>query len=111
MRAARALLKENYDLTDEEITPLLSVAPGPESQALTNAVLDALFGPEESTRTYTDWVRASLLANGLDAAELSARDLPNVLAILVATNRTIPLSRFADASQAAGERRALEPLV
>jgi hypothetical protein len=109
--AARILLRANYDLQDNEVVALLSVAPGLEAQALADAVLDALFGSDEITRTYTDWVRASLLANGLAASELSARDLPNVLAILVSTHRTIPLTQFTDACRAASERKALESLI
>jgi hypothetical protein len=109
--AARAMLKANYELNDDEIAELLSVAPGPEAHALAEGVLGAMIGPEDATRTYTDWVRASLIANNLGSAEIAARDLPNVLAILVATNRTVPIDRFADACRAAGERQALEALV
>lgn len=109
--AARELLRANYDLTDDELAGLLSVAPGSESRELAAEVVRALFGPDRGEKTYTRWVRASLIAGGLGGAEIPAEDLPNVLAVLVATNRTIPLSRFADACRLADERARLEALV
>lgn len=108
---AMALLRANYVLDPEELADLLSVAPGVEARALVDAVLDALFGPEVAGRSYTDWVRASLLANGLDGGEISAADLPNVLAVLIATQRTVPVARFVDACRAADARSALETLI
>ena len=109
--AARGLLKANYELSDDEVAQLLSLSPGPESRALAGHVLDALFGADLAGKTYTAWVRASLTANGLGLSEIPARDLVNVLAILVATNRTIPLSRFADACRLLDERARLETLI
>jgi hypothetical protein len=108
---ARELLRANYDLSEHELARLLSVAPGFESRRLAADVLDAVGGTEAGEKTYTAWVRASLLANGLGAADVPARDLANVLAILVATNRTIPLSRFADACRLLDERARLEALI
>ena len=108
---ARELLKRNYDLSDDEACDLLSVAPGAECKALASAILDALFGTQESEKTYTAWIRASLLANGLGRVDIRAGDLSNVLAILVATNRTIPLSQFADACRLMDERARLEALI
>lgn len=108
---ARALLKANYDLSDDEVARVLSVSPGGECRTLAGAVQDALFGPDTASKTYTDWVRASLYANGLTEAAIPARDVVNTLAILAATNRTIPLSRFADACRLLDERARLEALV
>lgn len=108
---ARPLLTANYDLTDEELNQLLSVAPGAESRRLAAAVIDATLGSEGRVRSYSRWVRASLLANGLGPTEIATQDLPDVLAILVATNRTVPVSRFADACKEAHERASLESLV
>jgi hypothetical protein len=110
-QAARQLLLANYDLTDDELSRLLSVAPGPESRALASEVIRALFGSDAEERSYTRWVRACLLANGLSGVNIPARDLPNVLAVLVATNRAIPLSRFADACRLLDERARLENLI
>jgi hypothetical protein len=109
--AARALLRANYDLTEAETSRLLSVSPGPDCQALADVVLEALFGPGRAEKTYTAWVRASLAANGLAATDIAARDVANVLAILVATNRTVPLTKFADACRLSDERARLETLL
>ena len=108
---AIGLLEENYRLTDRELCELLSVSPGPESQILATTILDALFGSERSERGYCAWVRASLLANGLCETKVPARDLLNLLTILVTTNRTIPLSRFVDACRVLEERSRLESLL
>ncbi len=105
------LLKANYDLADDEAAALLSVAPGAEARRLASAVFEAVFGPEQAARAYGDWVRASLLANGLGAVEIPTRDLSNVLAILVATNRTISLAQFADACREVHEQANLESLI
>jgi hypothetical protein len=109
--AARELLRTNYELSDEETAQLLSVSPGPESHALATEVVRALFGPDQGERTYSRWVRASLLANGIGDTEIPANDLLNVLSILVATNRTVPLSKFADACRLLDERVRLETLI
>ena len=108
--AARLLLR-NYDLDEIELAELLKVAPGEECQAMVDTVVAAIFGAEDDARTYTDWVRASLLANGLYSANISASDLPNVMAILVATNRTVSASQFVDACLAADAQAHLESLV
>lgn len=109
--AARTLLLANYDLTDDEFAELADVAPGDEARELSATVLEALFGPTEAVRSYSDWVRASLLANGIAPASIRPPDLANVLAILVATDRTIPASRYIDASRAAEEQATLETLI
>ena len=108
---ARRLLAANYELTEDELSQLLSVPPGAESRALAEDVLNALFGADRGEKTYTNWVRASLLANGLSDSGIPAQDLVHVLTILVATNRTIPLSAFADACRLADTRARLETLI
>jgi hypothetical protein len=110
-RIAWPLLKANYDLGDDEVAALLSVAPGAEGHRLASAAFEAVFGPDQAARSYGDWVRASLLANGLGSVEIPTRDLSNVLAILVATNRTIPLAQFADACREVHEQANLESLI
>lgn len=109
--AARVLLLRNYRLDDDELAQLLSVSPGAESRDLADAVVSALLGSEDGERTYSRWVRASLLANGLAGSEIPAGDLPNVLSILVATGRTVPLDQFVDACRAARDDAALESLI
>lgn len=108
--AARTLLFANYDLTDNEFSELVCLDSDDETSFVAS-VIEALFGPGNSARTYTDWIRASLLANGIVPATVGPRDLANVLSILVATKRTIPASQFIDASRAAEQQSALECLV
>jgi hypothetical protein len=108
---ASELLKENYWLTTSEIGELLSVSPGIESQSLARSILDALFASDRSERSYTAWVRASLLANGLSETKVPAQDLLNLLTILVATNRTIPLPKFVDTCRLLEERSHLETII
>jgi hypothetical protein len=109
--AARTLLLANYDLSDVEVADLLEVEPGVEAEELARAVLEILFGPEGRARGYVDWVRASLLANGLAATEIPASALHDVLTLLMATHRTVPPARFVDACRAALDRDSLERLV
>ena len=109
--AARTLLVENYELTEEELAELLEVGPGPEAEALAKAVLEAVFGPDRRVRGYVDWVRASLFANGLAPSAIPASAMNDVLTILIATNRTIPPSEFIDACRAARELDSLERLI
>lgn len=108
---ARTLLLANYDLEEHEVAELLEVEPGPEAETLAGVVLESLFGPDQKVRGYVDWVRASLLANGLAFTSIPASELGDVLAILIATNRTVPPAQFVDACRAARERETLERLV
>lgn len=109
--AAFELLNRNYDLSPDEAFDLLSVRSGAEAAALAEAVVEAVFGGPPGEKGFTRWVRASLLANGLGGTEVPARDLTDMLAVLVATNRTIPLSRFADVCLRSDERARLESLI
>jgi hypothetical protein len=109
--AAIPLLRANYELSNEEVSLLLSVAPGGEADRLTQAVLDIIFGHSSRRRGYSDWIRASLLANGIGDSMISADDLPDVMSILVATHRTVPLTRFADVCQEAQLRDTLDTLL
>lgn len=109
--AAWNLLVEPEGLTNSNRSELLTVDPGAEASNLADAVVEAIFGPQGAERGYCDWVRASLLANGLSAIDIPANDLPNVLAILVSTNRTVPLPQFADVCRVHRERSLLDTLV
>jgi hypothetical protein len=111
LAVARTLLLVNYNLTDDEVADLLEVEGGPEAESLARAVLESLFGPDDRVRSYVDWVRASLLANGLALSEIPASAINDVLTILMATNRTVPPSQFIDACRAARDRDSLERLV
>lgn len=109
--AARALLLANYDLDDAELADLLEVGGEAEARVLADSVLDALFGPSPPSRSYSDWVCASMRANGLDPRGFSAAGLADVLNILVATGRTVPLAEFADACRAARQQALLDTLI
>ena len=111
MITARALLLANYELEDVEANALLSVDPGDEAEALAGVVLELLFGPDRKVRGYVDWVRASLLANGLALASIPSSAINDVLSILLATNRTVPPSQFVDACRVARDRETLERFV
>ncbi len=111
LAVARTLLLANYELSNEEVADLLEVEEGSEAESLAKVVLESLFGPDQRVRSYSDWVRASLLANGLALSEIPASAINDVLTILMATNRTIPPSQFVDACQAAQDRDSLERLV
>ena len=108
---ARNALNANYELSEDELATLLSVSPGQQAESLGAAVVEAILASEIAEKSFTNWVRASLLANGLGQTDVPARDLLNVLTILVATNRTVPLSRFADACRLQDERNRLETLL
>lgn len=111
LSVARRLLICNYELTNDEVAILLEVAEGTEAESLAKAVLESVFGPDQRSRTYTDWVRASLLANGLTQSEIPAAAVNDVLSILIATNRTMSPSHFVDVCRAASDRDSLERLV
>ena len=109
--AAKTLLLANYEIDDEEIDDLTSFESVDRTRSFVSDVLEALFGASPPARAYTDWVRAGLIANGIGSTAIRPGDLANVLAILIATNRMIPASRFVDASRAAEEQAALDGLV
>ena len=111
MGVARRLLLVNYELRDDEAADLLEVDPGEEAEVLARSVLESLFGPDQRARGYVDWVRASLLANGLAPTSIPASALHDVLSILMATNRTLPPAQFIDACRTVRDRDSLERLV
>ena len=108
---ARTLLLANYDLSDREAGALLEVDAEAEAEALARAVAEALFGPEQRIRNYTDWVRASFLGNGLTTVEVPAGAINDVLTLLLATGRTVPPAQFIDACRVAQDRESRERLI
>ena len=108
---ARALLLANYEVTDSELGRLLEVDGEDEARELARAVSEALFGPDERVRGYTDWVRASLLLAGLSSVAVPATVLGDLMTLLVATGRTVPPRRFIDACQAVQDRESRESLI
>ncbi len=108
---AIVLLRINYNLSDAEIYQLLELKLGAECDKFAEDILQIALVFEPGSKGFTDWIRSSLIANRIDPSQLSVRDVPNVLEILVATNRTIPLASFADSCLVAQERQLLESLV
>lgn len=102
--AAYLLLEIAYDLDSEEIVSLLGEA---DHGALAEAVMAVLFGAVNNHRTYGDWVRSALLANGLIPDSIPARDLPHVLRHLVRTGRAETSESFISSMEAAGRRHKL----
>lgn len=105
------LLSPNYELSPEEVRSLVAGLSLAELRCVAESAVDALLGPEDTPRGFVQWARASLLANGLGGIAIPAEDLTGVLEILVATHRTIPLAKFADACRIAEERTRLDSLV
>ncbi len=111
LAVVRTLLLANYDLTETEVSFLLDIDAGDEAEALARAVSEALFGPEQRIRNYSDWVRASLLCNGLTTAEVPSSALNDLLTLLLASGRTVPPTQFIDACRAAQDRELRERLI
>ena len=108
---ARILLLANYDLSALEANRLLEVEAGAEAEALARVISETLFGPEHRARNYTDWVRASFLGNGLSTTEIPSSAVNDVLAMLLATGRTVGPAQFIDACRVAQDRESRERLV
>ena len=107
----RLLIQANYVLTNEEVSFLFELKPGTETQEFAAKILDLVLILRIKTRTFIDWIRASLIANSISPSLLTFRDLPHVLDILVATKRTIPLTEFADVCLHAQQCVNLDSLV
>jgi hypothetical protein len=97
-KAAMHLLIENYRLSASECAVLLLAAPlgsaDEEHPGLVAAVERAMFGEDQeqyrSCRTYSQWMRLSLLANGLDPEKVPARDRRPLVLYLVAAGKAAP---------------------
>jgi hypothetical protein len=109
--ACRLLLLENYLLTDLEIANLLSLASADEAKNLADATMGILFGVQARERSYSDWIRTSLLANGIGMVAITSDQVSDVMNLLVATKRTIPAQQFINACAVAAENSVLESLV
>ena len=100
--AASRLLLENFDLAPEAVATLII---GADLAELVKAVESALFGPERSYHSWSDWVLGSLYANGIDPASVPPDRLHAVLGMLVASGRAIPSGKYIS-SAVAGARLA-----
>lgn len=101
--AALHLLLANYDLSAEEAFALTLGAP---IRPLVEAVEHALWGPGRITYDYSDWVLASLYANGIDPDRVPPAVLPTVLELLVAMKRTLPAEQMIGSLKYAKTMRA-----
>lgn len=96
----------NYALTPEQTIAILEAV---DARELMEAVVSTAFVHEspDHTRTYTNWARSALIANGLDPATVSKDDMPHVLHQLVATGRAIAHQEFTAAAEHANVRREI----
>ena len=107
LQAAWVCLLANYNLTDAELSGLLTGLSDEQEQALATATMNAIFGSGQSLRTYTDWAVSALYANGLNPANIPASTIPHVLNQLVRTGRAVPESDWVTAGIAAEQRKKL----
>ncbi|MDR3639064.1 MAG: hypothetical protein P4L84_34990 [Isosphaeraceae bacterium] len=103
-QTAWSLLAANYDLSEDELSTLIFSADQGE---LVDAVLDALFGPENPRRGWTEWATTALLANGLDPTKIPVRSLHGVLAHLVISGRAAAPDAFIGSAIHAAKRQKL----
>jgi hypothetical protein len=91
--AAWVLLSTNYRLALDEGKRLIH---GADMEVLTPAVCESLFGRPRDINSlgYTSWARATLDANGIDPAGLTATRRRDVLQYLVAIGRAIPADKY-----------------
>ena len=104
--AGMVLLQFNYDLSMGEAADLVQSV---EIKELADAVWAALIAPQtnDKNRTYSEWIRASLAANGLKPKEIAPELVAGVLEILVATGRTMPAAEFSTIAKYAAQRTAI----
>jgi hypothetical protein len=101
---AWTLLNVNYALTPEEAFTLIRST---DNSALTDAVCNSLLGEDDPVRSYSNWVRSSLLCNGIKPEDISPADLPHVLHQLVNTSRAQPIEEYTHIARALEKRRGL----
>lgn len=99
--AADFALRLNYDLAEDEVAKLLDHSEGwsfrDESEC--GKGVDAVVGAylpnfEDCEFDYDDWLRSTLIINGIAPGSIPSDDLPAVLAQLVALGRAVPLDRL-----------------
>jgi hypothetical protein len=95
------LLKACHALPDDL---LLLIVAGIEPHALAAAVGTAISGPDEPRRTWSSWARGSLVAAGLNPADVPPGDRRPGLDLLTMTGRTVPVEQWVSSVQTARER-------
>ena len=110
--AASFCLSVNYELSREELASLLIPTGRDETEKmvinpdLVDAVIDAVLPMvDDSGMTFTKWARGSLLSCGIKPADVPARDLPGLLAILQANGRIKPIHEYDSAAAYAVQKR------
>lgn len=90
--AGQLLLMMGYDLRANEAYYLIRSAP---LDPLRDALEEALLAYSDNREVgYHDWVRSSLIANGIAPELVDDADLPHVLNQLLATGRAVPPDKF-----------------
>jgi hypothetical protein len=102
--AAFHLLAANYRVTIDEGVALLL---GAEPADLVRAVEAALGGDRRGYAGLSDWIGASLWANGIDPAEVPPELLRAVMTTLVASGRAIPEDQFVTSAETARKKAGL----
>ncbi len=96
---------------DVPVETAADVAASADRRAVVAAVEAAMLGPEETHRTWSGWVTASLWSNGIDPDSVPPADRREVLDMLVATGRALPASKWVSSAEAAKVRADLMALV
>ena len=105
---AMVMLCHNYDLSMDEAGQLVQSA---EVKELARIVWAGLIAPADNdrNRTYSEWIRASLAANGLSPLSIAPELVAGVLTTLVATGRAMPVEEYSSiARHAAAKAKILK---
>ena len=101
--AALRLLLACHDLPTDDALGLVWLAnPNDLAAAVSNAMTGAA-----RPNTWTSWLRASCLANGLNPDRIPGPDLLDVVDTLVATGRAIPADKWISTAVGASGRAAI----
>jgi len=98
------LLAEANDLTEAEAVGLIAAAKPAD---LVRPVEVAFMGADPAYRSYSDWARSALWANGIDPESVPPAVRRDTLVHLVETGRAVPAEDFVSSAEAATARAAL----
>lgn len=117
---ASELLCRNYDLSDDECGDLLSFDMNDPAnvarwRTINLVILGATPDGDSIPRTFSRWVKVTLLANGINA-DMEVGDAIDVAYYLLALNtefsrRAVPPSHYCDASARASAEAELDELI
>ncbi len=109
-------LIHNYDVSTEEVWELIGDREGYRLDGVyrvedqgplkpIDAIIAAMVPTAEICEfRYTDWLRASLIANGLDPAAIPPDDIPGVILTLIGTGRALPPERMIASARHGADR-------